>query len=65
MFKPYHTQKDDPSKGQSSLAPIIITASHDREVENIIDYQARQKQGKRTIAMFLIHWKEQSPEKAT
>ncbi|XP_070057802.1 uncharacterized protein [Nicotiana tomentosiformis] len=43
MFKPYHEDNDDPSRGQSSRAPITITTSHDREIEAIIDYQARRK----------------------
>lgn len=38
MFKPYHEDKDDPIRGQSSRAPMTITASHDLEIENIIDY---------------------------
>ncbi|XP_070035072.1 uncharacterized protein [Nicotiana tomentosiformis] len=38
MLKPYHEDKDDPSMGQSSRAPITITASHDQEIEAIIDY---------------------------
>ncbi|XP_075101882.1 uncharacterized protein LOC142177306 [Nicotiana tabacum] len=43
MLKPYHEDKDDPSRSQSSRVPITITASHDREIEAIIDYQARRK----------------------
>lgn len=43
MLKPYHKDKDDPSRGQSSRAPITITASYDRKIEAIIDYHARQK----------------------
>ncbi|XP_070057909.1 uncharacterized protein [Nicotiana tomentosiformis] len=65
MLNPYHEDKDDPSRGQSSRAPITITASHDREIEAIIDYQARRKQGQKSTAMFLVHWKGQSPEEAT
>ncbi|OIS96056.1 hypothetical protein A4A49_51871 [Nicotiana attenuata] len=65
MLKPYHEDKDDPSRGQSSRAQMTITASHDREIEAIMDYQARRKQGQKATAMFLIHWKGQSPEEAT
>ncbi|XP_070015198.1 uncharacterized protein [Nicotiana sylvestris] len=65
MLKPYHEDKDDPSRVQSSRAPMTITASHDREIEAIIDYQARRKQGQKATAMFLIHRKGQSPEEAT
>ncbi|OIT34796.1 hypothetical protein A4A49_03602 [Nicotiana attenuata] len=65
MLKPYHEDKDDPSRGQSSRAPMTITASHDREIEAIMDYQARRKQGQKATAMFLVHWKGQSPEEAT
>ncbi|XP_075077299.1 uncharacterized protein LOC142164033 [Nicotiana tabacum] len=38
MLNPYHEDKDDPSRSQLSRAPITITASHDREIEAIIDY---------------------------
>ncbi|XP_070056614.1 uncharacterized protein [Nicotiana tomentosiformis] len=65
ILKPYHEDKDDASMSQSSRAPITITASHDREIEAIIDYQARQKQGQKATTMFLVQWKEQSPEEAT
>ncbi|XP_070050450.1 uncharacterized protein [Nicotiana tomentosiformis] len=65
MLKPYHEDKDNPSRGQSSRAPMTITLSHDREIEAIMDYQARQKQGQRSTAMFLVHWKGQSPGEAT
>ncbi|XP_070006837.1 uncharacterized protein LOC142162170 [Nicotiana tabacum] len=55
MLKPYHEDKDDPSRGQSSRAPMTITASHGREIEAIIDYKARRKQGQKSTAMYLIH----------
>ncbi|XP_070015293.1 uncharacterized protein [Nicotiana sylvestris] len=53
MLKPYHEEKDDPSRGQLSQAPMTITASHDREIEAIIDYQARRKQGQKATTIFL------------
>ncbi|OIT19081.1 hypothetical protein A4A49_53855 [Nicotiana attenuata] len=65
MIKSYHEDKDDPSRGQSSRAPMTIITSHDREIEAIMDYQARRKQGQKAIAMFLVHWKGKSPEEAT
>ncbi|XP_070052659.1 uncharacterized protein [Nicotiana tomentosiformis] len=65
MLKPYHEDRDDLSSSQYSRAPITITASHDREIEAIIDYQARRKQGQKATTMFLVHWKGQSPEEAT
>ncbi|XP_070026347.1 uncharacterized protein [Nicotiana sylvestris] len=65
MLNPYNEDKDDPSKGQSSRAPMTITASHDQEIEAILDYQAKRKQGQKVTPMFLVHWKGQSPEEAT
>ncbi|OIT32330.1 hypothetical protein A4A49_63358, partial [Nicotiana attenuata] len=65
MLKSYHEDKDDPSRGQLSRAPMTITASYDREIEAIIDYQARRKQGQKVTAMLLTHWKRQSPAEAT
>ena len=41
VLKPYHEDKDDPSRNKSQRAPITFTASHDREIEAIIDYQAK------------------------
>ncbi|WMV14350.1 hypothetical protein MTR67_007735, partial [Solanum verrucosum] len=60
VLKPYHEDKDDPSRNQSRRAPITITISHDREIEAIIDYQAKQKRGQQASAMFLM--KGQTPE---
>ncbi|XP_070034262.1 uncharacterized protein [Nicotiana tomentosiformis] len=65
MLNPYHEDKDDPSRVQSSRAPMTITSLHDREIEAIMDYQATRKQGQKATAMFLVHWKGQSPEEAT
>ena len=43
VLKTYHEDKDDPSRNKSQRAPITVTASHDREIEAIIDYQAKRK----------------------
>ncbi|XP_070035702.1 uncharacterized protein [Nicotiana tomentosiformis] len=55
MLKPYHEDKDEPSRGQSSRAPMTITSLHDREIDAIMDYQDMRKQGQKSIAMFLVH----------
>ena len=65
VLKPYHEDKDDPSRNKSQRAPITVTASHDREIEAIIDYQAKRKRGQQASAMFLVHWKGQTPVEAT
>ena len=57
VLKPYHEDKDDPSRNKSQRAPITVTASHDQEIETIIDYQAKRKRGQQASAMFLVHWK--------
>ncbi|XP_049397431.1 uncharacterized protein LOC125861617 [Solanum stenotomum] len=64
VLKPYHEDKEDTSRNQPRRAPITVTASHDREIEAIIDYQAKWKRGQQASAMFLVHWKGQSPEEA-
>ena len=46
-------------------APITVTASHDQEIEAIIYYQAKRKQGQQASAMFLVHSKGQTLEEAT
>ena len=35
-LKPYHRDKDDPSRKMSKRAPIVIMTSYDKEVEHII-----------------------------
>ena len=40
VLKPYHEDKDDPSRNKSQRAPFTVTTSQDREIETIIDYQA-------------------------
>ena len=65
VFKPHHEDKEDTRRNQTRRAPITVTASHDREIEAIIDYQAKRKQGQQASAMFLVHWKGQFPEEAT
>ncbi|XP_055832592.1 uncharacterized protein LOC129901441 isoform X2 [Solanum dulcamara] len=54
FLKPYHEDKDDSSRGESSLVPITITASHDRDIEAIVDYQAKQKRAQQATAMFVV-----------
>ena len=38
ILKSYHEDKEDPSWNQFIWAPIPVTASHDQEIEAIIDY---------------------------
>lgn len=49
MLKPYYEDKDDPSRGQSSRAPITITASYDQDMEAIIDYQAKKNKDNKPL----------------
>ena len=35
-LRPYHEDKDDPSRGFSKRAPIAVVTSYDKEVEHII-----------------------------
>lgn len=65
VLKPYHEDKGDPSRGQSRRAPMTVTASYDRDIEAILDYQALQRRGQPADATFLVHWKGQSPDEAT
>lgn len=61
-LKLYHEDKADPRRHGRQQAPFNVTASHDREIEAIIDYHAKPKWGQQTNAMFLVHWKEQTPK---
>ncbi|KAH0712517.1 hypothetical protein KY289_008476 [Solanum tuberosum] len=65
VLKPYHEDKDDLRRNQSRRAPITVTASHDREIKVIIDYQAKRKRGQQACTMFLVHWKGQTLVEAT
>ena len=65
ILKPYHEDKEDPSRNLLQWSPITLTASHDRRIEAIIDYQAKRKRGQQASAMFLVHWKGQTLEEDT
>ena len=52
VLKPYPENKDDPNRNKSQRAPITITSSYDQEMEAIIDYQAKRKQGQQAVLCF-------------
>lgn len=40
MLKPYHEDKDDPSRGVSMRAPTVVVDSYDKEVDIALDDRA-------------------------
>ena len=65
VLKPYHEDNEDPSRNRSQWASITVISFHDREIETIMDYQAKWKRGQQDSAMFLVHWKGQTPKEIT
>lgn len=44
MLKPFHEDKDDPARGDSTRAPVGVKTSYDKEVESIlVDRVVRRK----------------------
>ncbi len=57
FLKPYHEDKEDPSRGQSHRAPPTMVTSYDREVEEILADRLIRQRGIPNYTEFLIKWK--------
>ncbi|RVW63223.1 Transposon Tf2-2 polyprotein [Vitis vinifera] len=56
-LKPYHRDKDDPSRGLSKKAPTAVVTSYDKEVENILADQVIKRRGVPPATEYLVKWK--------
>ncbi|RVW76146.1 Transposon Ty3-I Gag-Pol polyprotein [Vitis vinifera] len=57
-LKPYHEDKDDPSRGLSKRAPTAVVTSYDKEVEHIIADRIIRRRGVPPTTEYLVKWKE-------
>ncbi|PKI58980.1 hypothetical protein CRG98_020625 [Punica granatum] len=57
MLKPFQEDKEDPSRTESSHAPIGATAAYDRHVEQILADQVLRKHWCKPKREYLIKWK--------
>nr|CAN67851.1 hypothetical protein VITISV_020214 [Vitis vinifera] len=56
-LKPYHGDKDDPSRGLSKRAPTAVVTSYDKEVEHIIADRIIRRRGVPPAMEYLVKWK--------
>lgn len=45
MLKPYHEDKEDPTRGRSQRAPPAVTKSFDKEVEEVLTERIERRRG--------------------
>ncbi|KAL7090233.1 hypothetical protein ACP275_12G027500 [Erythranthe tilingii] len=67
MLKPYHEDKEDPSRGESHRAPPtpIMTKSYDKEIEKVLGRQLKRRRGVPPSIQYLIKWKGLPESEAT
>ena len=53
-LKPYHEDKDDPSRELSKRAPTAVVTSYDKEVEHIIADRVIRRQGVPPATEYLV-----------
>ncbi|KAL6328324.1 hypothetical protein AAG906_034467 [Vitis piasezkii] len=56
-LKPYHEDKDDPSRGFSKRTPTMVVTSYDKEVEHIIVNRVIRRRGVPPAMEYLVKWK--------
>ena len=57
MLKPFHEDKEDPSRGVSHRAPIAVVTSFDKEVDEILADQVIRRRGVPSYKEYLIKWR--------
>ena len=56
-LKPYHEDKDDPSRGLSKRAPTTVVTSYDKEVEHVLADRVIRRRGVPPATDYLVKWK--------
>ena len=56
-LKPYHGDKDNPSRGLSKRAPTAVVTSYDKEVELILADRVIRRRGVPPATEYLVKWK--------
>ncbi|RVX00819.1 Transposon Tf2-8 polyprotein [Vitis vinifera] len=57
-LKPYHRDKDDPSRGLSKRAPTAVVTSYDKEVEHVLADWVIRRRGVPPATEYLVKWKD-------
>ncbi|KAE8708553.1 Detected protein of unknown function [Hibiscus syriacus] len=65
LAKPYHADKEDPSRGYSHRAPPVVTKSYDKEVETVFTSRTVRKRGVPPRTEYLIKWRGLPKSEAT
>ncbi|RVW28374.1 Transposon Tf2-11 polyprotein [Vitis vinifera] len=56
-LKPYHEDKDNPSRGLSKRAPTAVVTSYDKEVELVLADRVIRRRGVPPATEYLVKWK--------
>ena len=56
-LKPYHGDKDDPSRGLSKRAPTTVVTSYDKKVEHVLADRVIRRRGVPPAKENLVKWK--------
>ncbi|RVW57778.1 Transposon Tf2-8 polyprotein [Vitis vinifera] len=56
-LKPYHEDKDDPSRGLSKRAPTTVVISYDKEIEHFLADRVIRRRGVPPGTEYLVKWK--------
>ena len=56
-LKPYHGDKDDPSRGFSKRAPTAVLTSYDKKVEHLLADRVIRRRGVPPAKENLVKWK--------
>ena len=56
-LKPYHKDKDDPSRGLSKRAPTAVVTSYDKEIEHFLADRVIRRRGVPPDMEYLVKWK--------
>lgn len=62
---PYHTNEEDPSRGESSRAPTAVITSCDEEAEYMMANQVIRRPGVPPCTKYLVQWKGLLESKAS
>jgi len=66
FLKPYHADKEDLSRGESSRPPTTITTSHEQEVDEILAHRVIPRRGTHpSYTEYLVRWKGQLDSEAS
>ncbi|GAA0147441.1 hypothetical protein LIER_07140 [Lithospermum erythrorhizon] len=57
LLKPYHRDKEDPSRSESHRAPIANVVSYDKEVDEILADRVIHKRGTPNWTEYYVRWK--------